>query len=231
MGFELELFVHSELISPELICPICHGVVEKPVQTPSEHLFCEDELLEWMIRSDLCPITHEALDPNSITKPGRIISNMLAALERYCPHKEMGCGWQGPSDRLASHLSCCEWQNPQQLLKKLEEKDVLITLLQERIAQTQGKIARLETLNEDLREENELLRRKVKVYDAFFEKGTQSNPTSSPSLTPVDSSSQQKDLKQGTDLNRLSRLRQLETLKHSSVDEDRREKTKQTVKL
>jgi hypothetical protein len=223
MGFDLELFVHSDRISPELICPICHGVVEKPVQTPSEHLFCEDELLEWMLRSELCPITHEPLDPNGITKPGRIITNMLAALERYCPSKEMGCEWQGPSDRLASHLSSCEWQNPQRLIKKLEEKDVLITLLQERISQTQGKISQLESLNEYLTEENELLRRKVKVYDAFFEKGTQSNPTD------LDSSSQQKDSKQVSDLNRLSRLRQLETLKSSS--EDRKEKIKQTVKL
>jgi hypothetical protein len=224
MGFDLELFVHADRISPELICPICHGVVEKPVQTPSEHLFCEDELLEWMLRSELCPITHEPLDPNTITKPGRIITNMLAALERYCPSKEMGCTWQGPCDRLPSHLSSCEWQNPQILIKKLEEKDVLITLLQERILQTQGKITQLESLNEDLLEENELLRRKVKVYDAFFEKGTQHNPTD------LDFSSQQKDLKQVSDVNRLFQLRQLETLKSSPTD-NRKDKIKQTVKL
>jgi hypothetical protein len=41
MGIDIEDFVHPEHISPELICQICQGVVDRPVQTPSEHLFCE----------------------------------------------------------------------------------------------------------------------------------------------------------------------------------------------
>jgi hypothetical protein len=224
MGFDLEDFVHSERISAELICPICHGVVERPVQTPSEHLFCEDELLEWMLRSELCPLTHEPLDPRTITKPGRIITNMLAALERYCPNKEMGCTWQGPCDRLPSHLTGCEWQNPTILLKKLEEKDVLITLLEERLSQTQDKIASLQILSDELAEENQLLKRKLKVYDAFFEKGNHNT-----SELEASAASQQKEsCKQPSDLNKLSRLRQLETIKPS---DERREKGKQTVKL
>jgi hypothetical protein len=225
MGFDLEDFVHSERISSELICPICHGVVEKPVQTPSEHLFCEDELLEWMLRSELCPLTHEPLDPSTITKPGRIITNMLAALERYCPNKDLGCSWQGACDRLPSHLTSCEWQNPTLLLKKLTEKDVLITLLQERLTQTQGKITALESLNDELEEENQLLRRKLKVYDAFFDKGTQN-------VSELDAASQHKESSsnkgQSSDLNKLSRLRQLETMKDS---DDQKEKGKKTVKL
>lgn len=222
MGFDLELFVYPDRISPELICPICHGVVEKPVQTPSEHLFCEDELLEWMLRSELCPITHEPLDPSTITKPGRIINNMLAALERYCPNKELGCQWQGSCDRLGAHLSSCEWQNPSMLIKKLEEKDVLITLLQERVAQTQSSIARLENENRELMEENERIKRKLKVYDAFFEKGSHSH-------SELDTSSQDTETKQtNSDINKLSRLRKLETMKST---EERRDKVKQTVKL
>ena len=51
MGIEAECFVHPERISKELFCPICTLVLENPVQTPSEHLFCEDELLEWLTRS------------------------------------------------------------------------------------------------------------------------------------------------------------------------------------
>lgn len=56
-----------------------------------DHLFCEDELLEWMSRFDinqsLCPITKNVLDPTMIRKPSRIIINMLNELEMYCSNK------------------------------------------------------------------------------------------------------------------------------------------------
>ena len=93
MGIEIECFVYPDRISegvfscliiiryninyfslthslpskiPELICPICHNVVENAVQTPSEHLFCEDELLEWLVQSNLCPVTNTPLDASTI---------------------------------------------------------------------------------------------------------------------------------------------------------------------
>ncbi len=37
MGIEVEEFVHPEYISKELICPIFQGVLERPVQTATEH--------------------------------------------------------------------------------------------------------------------------------------------------------------------------------------------------
>ena len=63
MGLDEKEFVNPERISKELFCPICTLVLENPVQTPSEHLFCEEELLEWMTTSDVCPITKENLNP------------------------------------------------------------------------------------------------------------------------------------------------------------------------
>jgi len=82
MGIEAGEFVHPERVSAELYCPICACVLENPVQTPTEHLFCEDELLEWMIQSDACPVTKNKLNPDDIRKPGRIITNLLGELER-----------------------------------------------------------------------------------------------------------------------------------------------------
>lgn len=82
MGIEAGEFVHPERVSAELYCPICACVLENPVQTPTEHLFCEDELLEWMIQSDVCPVTKNKLNPDDIRKPGRIITNLLGELER-----------------------------------------------------------------------------------------------------------------------------------------------------
>jgi uncharacterized protein YbaR (Trm112 family) len=92
MGLDFDLFVHPDRISPQLICPICKLVLDKPVQTHTDHLFCEEELLEWMSLSDhpLCPMTKTPLDPNHIKKPSRIILNMLNELEMYCIYKGNG---------------------------------------------------------------------------------------------------------------------------------------------
>ena len=104
MGIESEQFVYPERIPQELYCPICTLVLENPVQTPSEHLFCEDELLEWLTRSDICPVTKERLNPSDIKSPGRIIVNMLGNLQRYCPNKEHGCEWRGENSLVNGKL-------------------------------------------------------------------------------------------------------------------------------
>ncbi len=219
MGLEIELFVYPERISPELICSICQCVVEKPVQTPSEHLFCEDELLEWMIRSDLCPVTHEPLDPGTIKKPGRIITNMLGALERYCENREEGCPWQGQCERYSTHQSDCEYKSRNNLSKQLEEKNKVISDLKGKLTLAQNRISELERENESLIESNELMKRKLKVYDAFFERDGMSL-----SREPVN------EAKTISDVGKLSRLRGLETLNLSSESEGNG-KQKQLVSL
>lgn len=47
MGFDQEFFVNSDRIPSTFVCPICTGIVESPVITPSQHLFCESCLIEW----------------------------------------------------------------------------------------------------------------------------------------------------------------------------------------
>ena len=37
--FAVQLFVNPDAISRQLLCVICGGVLENPVQTPCEHLF------------------------------------------------------------------------------------------------------------------------------------------------------------------------------------------------
>jgi hypothetical protein len=200
MGIDTEMFVYPERISEELMCPICHCVVERPVQTPSEHLFCEDELLEWMLQSDMCPVTNEPLDPNSIRKPGRIITNMLSALERYCPNKANGCTWHGQSDRLGGHLKECESNSKAGLLKQIEQKDTLIALLRGKISVSEERIVDLEEQNSILKDRVATLQKKVKVYDAFFNEGSRS--VEEPALQKRDSKS---------DTRKLSELRDFES--------------------
>lgn len=160
MGRDLEQFVHPERISSQLICPICTMVLKNPVQTSTEHLFCEEELLEWMTRSNLCPITKTALDPSQIRKPSRIILNMLAELQIYCNYRGKGCKWIGTEEHLQSHLDheCIFHQNflLQETVEfqnsKLLESNEVVTRLEMKIHQLQQENAWLKTVVEDYQE-------------------------------------------------------------------------------
>jgi hypothetical protein len=72
MGIDINEFVHPKTISSQLMCSICGDVLHKPVMTQCEHLFCEDELLEWLTQkpeSPTCPADNLAINPKLIKKP------------------------------------------------------------------------------------------------------------------------------------------------------------------
>lgn len=168
MGHDLELFVYPERISSELICPICTQVLKNPVQTPSEHLFCEEELLEWMSHSTLCPVTQSELDPASIKRPGRIIMNMLGELEMYCPNRCNGCCWVGTMDTLKAHIGSCSFISQEELRNEVAKKNDQINQLVDRVVQLEQENRRITDENEYLAGKVESCEKKLRVYDAFL---------------------------------------------------------------
>lgn len=242
MGRDVDQYVHPERISSQLICPICTQVLQNPVQTETEHLFCEDELLEWMTRSNLCPITKTMLNPSTIKKPSRIIMNMLAELEIYCNYKDKGCTWIGKEEHLDSHLEkdCVYHQNS--LLQ--EAVELQGAKLQESIEL----IAQLELRNNELLQENILLKQLVDEYQQRLrlfhalipetvpgknpdrpsdeyraDRKSSSNPSSAPSSPDRQGSSHSgrfnSELKKLSDAERLKRLTGLKII-NSSADSD-----------
>jgi E3 ubiquitin-protein ligase NRDP1 len=173
MGTDPDLYVHPERISRELICPICTQVLDNPVQTTDDHLFCEDELLEWMSRSNepTCPVSNKKLDPDAIRKPSRIILNMLAELERYCPNRGEGCRWQGESEHLGKHMKECTFKRKEDMMEEMRRKDEKIASLRVKVDALTKQVKRERQKNEDLSNELQICTRKLKVYDAFFEEG------------------------------------------------------------
>jgi E3 ubiquitin-protein ligase NRDP1 len=172
MGRDLEQFVHPERISQQLICPICTQVLKDPVQTSSDHLFCEDELLEWLTRSNLCPITKAVIDPSTIKKPSRIILNMLAELEVYCMHKDEGCSWTGTSEQLHSHLAKgCLHHETCKLKETMAKQEKKITDLSDRITLLEIRNEELVEENEELKTTVEDLKSRLRVFHALAPPG------------------------------------------------------------
>lgn len=205
MGLDSDLLVHPERLSSQLICPICTQVLQNPVQTSTDHLFCEEELLEWMTISSLCPVTKVQLIAQEIKKPSRIILNMLAELEVYCPNKVNGCKWTGLNETMGAHFRSCDHKPVEDLKKDIAEKD-------KRIVDLLWKVDSLEARCNDLEEENKSLKgiiaennRRLRVYNALAESKQSDVSKSILSETEVGNSTDPED--SYSDAIRLMRLK------------------------
>lgn len=131
MGRDTSLFVGP--VSAHLLCPLCLDVLQDPVETPCQHLFCEKELLDFYAKTGrtCCPVDNLPIDAKEIRRPGRVILSLLGELERYCDYKSEGCTWTGQQNSLESHLKGCCFNR--ELLREKEERiAALEELLQEK---------------------------------------------------------------------------------------------------
>ncbi|XP_052027691.1 E3 ubiquitin-protein ligase NRDP1-like [Apodemus sylvaticus] len=92
MGYDVTRFQGH--IDEDLICPICNGVLEEPVQ-------------------QTCPVDHSVVTVAHLRPVPRIMRNMLSKLQIACDNTVFGCSARVRLDSLMSHLSDCE-HNPKQ---------------------------------------------------------------------------------------------------------------------
>ncbi|XP_076368626.1 E3 ubiquitin-protein ligase NRDP1-like [Tachypleus tridentatus] len=110
MGYDLRRF-HGA-VDEELICPICSGVLEEPLQAPQcEHAFCRTCIHEWLTRQQMCPVDRTPITTLQLKCVPRILRNLLSRLLISCDNSSFGCTAVVKLDRLASHLEGCE-HNP-----------------------------------------------------------------------------------------------------------------------
>ncbi|XP_077864327.1 E3 ubiquitin-protein ligase NRDP1-like [Saccoglossus kowalevskii] len=81
MGFEIGRFQGE--VDEELVCPICSGVLEEPVQAPQcEHAFCTACIQEWLSRQHTCPVDRNSITPQQLKAVPRILRNLLSRFSR-----------------------------------------------------------------------------------------------------------------------------------------------------
>ncbi|XP_072459621.1 E3 ubiquitin-protein ligase NRDP1-like isoform X2 [Notamacropus eugenii] len=134
MGYDIERFVGY--VNEGLLCCICQGVLEDPLQAPCEHAFCTSCIHGWLEYHRNCPEDRQALSKSMLRPLYRYMRNDLNRLQLHCRNGERGCkmicslesveqherecayGWISctntgcpvPSEQLhlSGHLSACE---------------------------------------------------------------------------------------------------------------------------
>ncbi|KAG1714583.1 E3 ubiquitin-protein ligase NRDP1 [Nymphon striatum] len=110
MGYEVTRFEGD--VDEELICPICTGVLEDPLQAPQcEHAFCSSCIQKWLSQQNTCPVDRQNITFSQLKPVPRILKNLLSRLIISCDNTHCGCTEVVKLDQLRQHIEECE-HNP-----------------------------------------------------------------------------------------------------------------------
>jgi len=142
MGFETDRLKKQITFIEELLCVICHNLVDNPVQhAECETLFCKDCIEDWLTRDNTCPVDRKNLTPRMLRPPSRLARKMLEGLEVRCDFLSRGCTNYETFEKIKEHEESCmfnpKWENEYtvHLKEKLTQKDKELVDLKEQLAQ------------------------------------------------------------------------------------------------
>ena len=105
-GYEEERFERE--VDNKLLCPICSSVLKDPVQCQNEHYFCRSCIKKHLHEnSETCPMCQDHLTEETLTKPPRLLTNMLECLKIRCDHAKRGCRELTKLEFLHQHVKSC----------------------------------------------------------------------------------------------------------------------------
>ena len=111
MGYSLDLVEpHQESHSAEFTCAVCFQLVDAPLLTTCQHVFCMACLQDWFGTKPSCPTCSRELDPRHGAGELRLASplawRVLGRLRVRCSLP--GCQWTGEYSEVGSHLTSSE---------------------------------------------------------------------------------------------------------------------------
>ena len=105
-GYEEERFENK--VDIKLQCSVCLKVFKDPVQCPNEHYFCRS-CIQRNLRhnAETCPVCQHPLTEETLTKPPRILTELLESLMIRCDYENRGCQELIKLEFLDRHVRSC----------------------------------------------------------------------------------------------------------------------------
>ncbi|XP_055760589.1 RING finger protein 151-like isoform X2 [Salvelinus fontinalis] len=105
MGYDLERFVGY--VNEGLLCCVCRDVLERPLQAPCEHAYCDACISSWLIHHHSCPEDRLPLDISTLRPLHRYMRNDLSRLQIRCVNSGQGCDAICCLETLHTHQDEC----------------------------------------------------------------------------------------------------------------------------
>ena len=105
-GYEDDRFENE--VDIRLQCSVCLKVFKDPVQCPNEHYFCRS-CIQRNLRhnAETCPVCQHPLTEETLTKPPRILTELLENLMIRCDYERRGCQELIKLEFLDRHVRSC----------------------------------------------------------------------------------------------------------------------------
>lgn len=87
MGYDFGRFTAE--IDEDFHCVICTMVLENPVQSPCEHIFCNDCVVKWLLVKESCPVDQRLLRVGDLKSVPRYFRNLLDKMEIRCDYGKL----------------------------------------------------------------------------------------------------------------------------------------------
>lgn len=87
MGFEVMRFIGE--IHEEFYCSICSMVLEEPLQSPCEHLFCRKCITGWLETYKNCPVDRGSMNFYDLKPAARFVRSMLNGFNIKCEFRKL----------------------------------------------------------------------------------------------------------------------------------------------
>ena len=102
-GYEEDRFENK--VDIKLQCSVCLKAFKDPVQCPNEHYFCRERNLRH--NAETCPVCQHPLTEETLTKPPRILTELLESLMIRCDYENRGCQELIKLEFLDRHVRVC----------------------------------------------------------------------------------------------------------------------------
>jgi E3 ubiquitin-protein ligase NRDP1 len=109
MGLDENRF-NSE-VDEEFRCSICRDIIEDPIATQCEHVFCKLCINKWLQKDFSCPVDRKPLNNSQLCEPNRFFRNFYLKLELKCEFESNGCKKFCKIEDLFNHQKKCKY-NP-----------------------------------------------------------------------------------------------------------------------
>ncbi|KAG8470248.1 hypothetical protein KFE25_008669 [Diacronema lutheri] len=101
-------------VEATFLCPICLGVVDRPLEHAAcKHTFCSECILAWLEVSPTCATCRAPLQPRGLRRPSRFFRERLGEVRVRCAyHGERGCAVLVPLAHYHTHAAECALRPP-----------------------------------------------------------------------------------------------------------------------
>ena len=94
----------------ELICGICHGVLNDPVATECcQQSYCSVCINQWLVRQNTCPNDRKTLTEDSLKPVPISFRNLIETIKTKCNYSSEGCPVEVPIGELDQHILECDF--------------------------------------------------------------------------------------------------------------------------